>query len=84
MENKVDRILEEVRRISERVTKIEDRMRQLELKYNETQYDVNSVRKNVDYFPTYLKEIQKALAIIYKNTDELEENVIEPGQRKTY
>ncbi len=84
MENKLDRIYDEIRKITERMTRIEERFRQMEIKNNEVHYGVDSIRKNVDYFPTYLKEIQKALALIYRNTDELEENVIEPGQRKTY
>lgn len=43
---------------------------------NQVLRDVTAIRKTVEYGDVNIKQIQQALALIYRNTDELEEHLI--------
>lgn len=59
------------------VDEFEQKIDKLEDKITEIQRETHATRKLVEYGDVKLKEIMRALSLIYQNTDELESNLIE-------
>jgi chromosome segregation ATPase len=114
MDEKVNKILNEVNKISERQTKFETEINNLERKLDEIYRELGTkegremyrqmdeihahidnfeqvlneisrttvaVRKLIEYGDSDIKEIKQALALIYRNTDELEDHFL--GEDRT-
>lgn len=64
------------REIYRQVDELYNEAKANEEKLNHVVRDVTAIRKTVEYGDTNIKEIQQALALIYRNTDELEEHMM--------
>lgn len=87
LSDKVDKISQELRvnsggDIGTQVRSIEEKIRGIETKLNELTFKIDLVKRSTDNLEIYSKEIQKALAMIYRNTDELEAGILE-NERQT-
>ncbi|MBN1915664.1 hypothetical protein JW796_01545 [Candidatus Dojkabacteria bacterium] len=67
--------------IGTQVKTMEGKIRGMETKLNELSFKLDLVKKSTDNLEVYVKEIQKALAMIYRNTDELESRLLEEGRQ---
>ena len=87
MERKIDTIVQELR-VSEsgdlgtQVRNVEAKVKGMETKLNEVSFKIDLLKKTCETLDVYTREIQKAIAMIYRNTDELEQNIVE-GERQT-
>ncbi|HEC65682.1 MAG TPA: hypothetical protein ENI23_10320 [bacterium] len=84
---KVDRISQDLRvsdsgDLGTQIREINTKVRNMEMKLTSVGYAADSIRKSTATLDAQINEIRKALALIYKNTDELEDNLLE-GPRKT-
>lgn len=73
----------EGRTLFEQIDDMQNRIMQLDQKLTEVQRDAIAARKLMEYGDVRLKEIMKALAIIYRNTDELEGNLLDAENIQT-
>lgn len=88
LEKVIDELYREVgakqgQEMSHQVDEIQQRLLILEDKINHIQRDAIATRKMTEYGDVRLKEIMKALSIIYRNTDELEGNLLEAENIQT-
>ena len=67
--------------LSDQMDGMVDKVKRLEDKVNQILIDVQNTKKLVEYNDVNVKEIMKGLAYIFRNVDELEENLVE--NRKT-
>ena len=63
------RLSDQVENMERTVVKREDLLTQMSR-------DVTSIRKGMDYNEINMKEVMKALSFIYRNVDELEDNLV--------
>ena len=69
--------------LSRQVDDMYHTLKEQDSKLNIIQRDVTAIRKQIEFGDVDLKEIKKALALIYRNTDELEENLLQEDERET-
>lgn len=62
--------------LAEQVSRIEERIEKKDEVIFEIERNVTSIRKTAEYNESNLKEIMKALSLIYRNVDELEKYMI--------
>ncbi len=82
LEKRMDAVSREVgaqegRSLYQQINELEKKSIELDNHITQLLRDVQSIRKLVEYGDVRLKEIMKALALIYRNTDDLESNLIE-------
>jgi outer membrane murein-binding lipoprotein Lpp len=82
MERELQGIYREVgagkgRDLETQISGIEAKLAQMDPMLTETARDARAARKLVEYGDVRLKEIMQALSIIYRNTDELEANLLD-------
>lgn len=82
LERQMDGIYREIgagkgRELETQISNMENKFAQFEPMIVETARDARAARKLVEYGDVRLKEIMQALAIIYKNTDDLEANLLD-------
>lgn len=63
--------------LKDQVERIEESSRKNEQRLSEVLVSVENTRKLVEYGDKSMKEIMKALALIYRNTDELEGGLLD-------
>jgi len=88
LEKRIDEMHREIgtregRDMFQQIDAIEERVEELDRHVTEIMRDSQSTRKLLEYGDVRLKEIMKALAIIYRNTDDLEENLLEAKNIET-
>ncbi len=86
--NRIDEIYREIGtrtggELHRQVTNIEQRLDGFDQLITDIARDARATRKLSEYGDSKLKEIMKALSLIYRNTDELEENLIEAENIET-
>ncbi|HEX9804456.1 MAG TPA: hypothetical protein VGA67_02145 [Candidatus Dojkabacteria bacterium] len=65
------------------VDEIQQEQKRFIQKINQIERDVTAIRKTTEFGDVDIKEIKQALALIYRNTDELETHLIGEA-RQTY
>ncbi len=88
LESKVGEIHRELgvregRDLSTQVNELESKVNTMYERMAEVVHDTKSTRKLVEYGDIRLKEIMQALSLIYRNTDELEGNLLEAENIQT-
>lgn len=88
LEQKLDEIHRESgasqgRVMSQQIDDLEQKINKMDEHMTQTTRDTHATRKLVEYGDTRLKEIMRALTLIYRNTDELEGNLIDAESVQT-
>jgi predicted RNase H-like nuclease (RuvC/YqgF family) len=64
------------REMYRQVDDLQMRQKRMDKKLNQVERDVTAIRRLVEFGDSGIKEIQQALSLIYKNTDELEDHLL--------
>ncbi len=88
LESKVDEIYREIGakeglNLSRQIDELYQKFERLSELVTDIARDVKSTRKLTEYGDSRLKEIMQALSLIYRNTDDLEENLIDAENIET-
>ncbi|MBD3280300.1 hypothetical protein GF389_02120 [Candidatus Dojkabacteria bacterium] len=74
---------DEGRSLFQQIDEMERKIMEYDKNIAEMQRDIKASRKLLEYGDVRLKEIMQALSLIYKNTDELEETLIDAESIQT-
>lgn len=74
---------DEGRTLFQQIDEMERKIMEFDKNMAEMQRDVTAARKLLEYGDVRLKEIMRALSLIYKNTDELEGSLIDAESIQT-
>ncbi len=69
--------------LSNQVDNLESSLRDIKSELDQIRVDTNSIRKIQEYGSKDMQEVKKALAAIYRNTDELEGLTLSEDERMT-
>ncbi|MFQ5493194.1 MAG: hypothetical protein ACE5DX_03485 [Candidatus Dojkabacteria bacterium] len=64
----------------DQIDRMEQRQEQIELKFNKVLHTVEHTKRLMEFNGVNMKEVMKALSLIYRNTDEIEDDLLDDGR----